>query len=381
VPWLRIDNQTNGRIGGFMRISTVIPTRNEKPNIIRLIPALQALPFKPEIIVVDDSTDDTLATAMYLGAKGVKGQHKGLGQAIIDGISASSGDIVVVMDADFSHNPKSVSDLVNPILEQGYDMTIGSRYVKGGSTVGWSPRRKLISKVAGMLAYPITFIKDNTSGFFAIRRTLIDGVKLKADSWKIMLEILVRANPTAVMEVPICFEDRVAGQSKFTMKEAKRYIIHLFKLALLKYQAVIKFGLVGVSGAALHFGLLYVFTDIAGLWYILSAIMSIVIASTWNYTLNHKLTFNDRRISNHIIGWVKYQFMSGITDGVYLGMLALFVEIFGFWYMAGAFLAVLIIFPIKFIVASSMIWSKKLNVKDADYEWNAFFKGSLVQKW
>lgn len=284
------------------------------------------------------------------------------------------------MDADLSHLPKFIPDLLEPILHKGYDMTIGSRYIKGGKIVGWTPKRRLISKVASLIALPITFLRDNTSGFFAIRKSILKGVELKADSWKIMLEILVKAEPTAVKEVPITFTDRTEGQSKFNKKEVKNYLVHLCKLALRHYQAVIKFGLIGISGALLHFGLLYGLTEV-GLWYIFSAALSIVLASTSNYILNHKWTFRDRAISNHLLGWAKYQAMSGITDGVYLGLLALFTEVFGMWYMASAGLAVLLVFPAKFIVASAIIWSKKLDVSNADYEWNAFYKGSLVQKW
>ncbi len=196
-----------------------------------------------------------------------------------------------------------------------------------------------------------------------------------------MLEILLKANPTAVKEVPIIFAVRQAGKSKFNTKQVIAYLEHLFLLALHKYKAIVRFGLIGISGAAIHFSLLYVLTDIAGLWYILSAIFSIIAASTSNYFLNHIWTFRDRAISSHILGWAKYQVLSAITDVMYLGMLAMFVEVAGLWYMAGALLAVLIIFPVKFIVASTMIWGKKLDPNTANYEWDSFYKGSPIQKW
>ena len=361
-------------------ISIVIPTRNEEKNIGKLLDLIAKYVTCPyEAIVVDDGNDRTQEIAQRLGARVIQGKHKGLGQAILDGIEATQGDIVVNMDADLSHDPCSIPAMIQPILERGYDMTIGSRYVEGGGT-NWTTKRLLISKVAGLLAFPITFMKDNTSGFFAFRKSILEGVKLEASSWKIMLELLVKANPTAVKEVPIYFEDRKEGESKFNKKEIKNYLVHLYKLALYKYKAIIKFGLIGISGALLHFVLLYGLTEL-GLWYILSAIFSIILASTSNYIFNYKWTFRDRTISNHLLGWFKYQVMSGVTDGVYLGLLALFTEVFGIWYMASALLAVLLVFPVKFIVASGIIWSKKISPSDADYEWNAFFKGSPIQKW
>lgn len=370
-----------------MLLSIIIPTKNEELNIKELLTRIWdvLIPYSPEIkyetIVVDDGNDATANIARLRKATVIHGQHKGLGQAILDGISKSNGEVVLVMDADLSHDPQYIPSLITPIIERGYDFTIGSRYVKGGECVGWTKERRIISRVASLLAYPVTWLQDNTSGFFAFRKSILNGVKLHADSWKIMLEILVRANPTAVMEVPIAFKDRKAGQSKFNSKQVKAYLKHVAKLALYKYKAFIKFGLIGLFGAIIHFIVLYSLTDIAGLWYILSAVVSIVTASTVNYVLNHKYTFQERQISNHLVGWLKYQLMSGITDGVYLGILALLTEVFGIWYLLSALIAVSLIYPVKFIVASTLIWSKRINVNDADYEWNAFYKGSLVQKW
>lgn len=365
------------------KIAIIIPTRDEEDNIARLLNDINTLPCKNDIqtYIVDDSKDDTQKIALWYGAKVIQGRGKGLGQAIVDGIQGTVSDVCLVMDADYSHDPKYIPDMLKPILERGYDMTIGSRYVKGGGTKGWGKIRKCISVTAGLMALPITGIRDNTSGFFAFKREILNGVKISASSWKIMLEILVKCNPTAVMEVPIVFADRTSGKSKFTIKEMRRYLKHLILLGLHKYKPVIKFGVIGLSGAGIHFALLWLFTDVASIWYILSAIMSIVLASTWNYALNHKITFADRHISNHLIGWVKYQVLSGVTDGIYLGLLALFVEVFGVWYLAGAGIAAVLVFPIKYIVASMLIWSKKLNPSDANYEWNAFYNGSVIQKW
>lgn len=364
-------------------ISLAIPTRNEEKNIAQLISGISNadIPQQFEIVIVDDSNDRTTEIASERGCRIVKGKRRGLGQAIIDGIEASQGDIIVVMDADLSHRPIDIHKLLRPILEQGYDMTIGSRYIRGGKTEGWSLRRKIISRVACLLALPITAVRDSTSGFFAFRKSILQGTVLKSSSWKIILEILAKANPTAVKEVPITFAVRQAGKSKFNTRQVMAYLKHLVLLALYKYRALIKFGFIGASGALIHFSLLYVLTDWARLWYIASAIFSTIAASTSNYILNHKLTFTDRNIANHILGWTKYQVMSGVTNVTYLGLLALLVEVAGLWYMAAAFLSALVIFPVKFILASTAIWSKKLYASEANYEWDSFFKGSPIQKW
>ncbi len=163
-------------------ISIVIPTRNEEGNIAQLVKGIAnaKIPQQFEIVVVDDSSDKTAEIAQSTGCRVVKGRGQGLGQAIIDGIEASQGDIVVVMDADLSHNPYTIPDLISPILYQGYDMVIGSRYMKGGQTIGWSLKRRIVSRVACLLALPITGLKDNTSGFFAFRKSILESLKREA---------------------------------------------------------------------------------------------------------------------------------------------------------------------------------------------------------
>ena len=158
-------------------VSIIIPTRNEERNIAQLLShfnfASEELQY--ETIVVDDSDDKTAEIARNNRARVVKGKGKGLGQAIIDGIEASQGDIIVVMDSDGQHKPEDIPKLLKPILEESCDMTIGSRYCKGGSNPGWSLKRRMVSRVACLLALPVTGVKDATSGFFAFKKEILNG--------------------------------------------------------------------------------------------------------------------------------------------------------------------------------------------------------------
>jgi len=294
-------------------VSVVIPTKNEEANIVKL---LSQIPSYYQKIIVDDSSDDTAIVASHWGAKIVKGKGKGLGQAILDGIEAAKSEIVVVMDADLSHEPSKIHSLVKMINEEGYDLAIGSRYVPGGESVGWELSRRMISRCACLLALPITSVKDATSGFFAFRKSMVKDVKLEASSWKIMLEILLKCKPTRVVEVPISFVVRKEGKSKFNRKQMIAYLEHLVKLAFWKYQKFIKFCIVGGIGAGITFGLTWALTERIGLWYMASLLVAVLVATVSNFTLN---TF----------------------------------------------------------------WTFKIEVdqKAADYEWNSFYKGGLVQKW
>src|SRR5204863_8584868 len=97
----------------------------------------------------------------------------GLSGAVIAGARAALGDVLVVMDADLSHPPEKMAELLRPISAGVVDMVIGSRYVHGGSTPDWPFWRKVLSRVAATLAYPLTGVHDSMCGFFAIRRTLL----------------------------------------------------------------------------------------------------------------------------------------------------------------------------------------------------------------
>ena len=125
-----------------------------------------------------------------------------------------------VMDADFSHPPPLVPRLLATFNVTSADVVVGSRYIAGGSTPSWPLKRRVLSRIACLLARPLSPIRDPASGFFLIRRDVAGGVAIKAGGFKILLELLVRAWPRRLVEVPYQFDDRELGVSK--MSFAKR---------------------------------------------------------------------------------------------------------------------------------------------------------------
>ena len=158
------------------QVSIIVPTYNEEKNIKKLVSMIdkEDIPAPYEILVVDDGNDKTAEIARKMKCRVIIGKKQGLGQAIIDGIHFAKGKVLLVMDADLSHNPKSIPSMLRPIFEQGVDMTIGSRYVDGGGTKNWNLRRRAISRIACLCALPITGVKDATSGFFAFRKEILN---------------------------------------------------------------------------------------------------------------------------------------------------------------------------------------------------------------
>lgn len=278
------------------KISLIIPTFNESLNIKKLLEEIfissKVNDFNYEAIVVDDGTDETAFIAEHLGAKVVKGQHKGLGQAIIDGINASQYDICVVMDADLSHLPSEIPNLINPIIKHGVDFCIGSRYVKGGDSSGWTKAGRLKSSLGTYPQWLITGVKDNNSGFFAFRKEILKNVELKADSWKIMLEILFKGKWISKLEVPIHFVKREKGESKNNVKERVKHAVHLLKLLFVhKMQRFWKFCLSNGVGTGVTFLMTWICTSLLGLHYLVSLFIATACAVCVNFIINAKWTF------------------------------------------------------------------------------------------
>jgi dolichol-phosphate mannosyltransferase len=134
------------------------------------------------------------------------------------------------MDADLSHPPEIVPALVKAI-DDGADLAVGSRYVSGGATLDWPIRRRVVSRVACLMGNVLVPVRDATSGFFAVRRTSLDGVHLNAIGFKIGLEVIARAKTKKIVEVPYTFRDRELGASKFGRREVGQYLQQLGMVA------------------------------------------------------------------------------------------------------------------------------------------------------
>ena len=214
--------------------SVIVPTYNEAASLPllvgRLAPAMRDREW--ELVVVDDgSPDGTADVAEKLGAthpvRVLRRPGKaGLASAVIAGMKEARGDVLVVMDADLSHPPEIVPDLL-AVIDAGVDLAVGSRYVSGGATLDWPLRRRVVSRVACLLGNTLVPVRDATSGFFAVRRSAIDGVRLNAIGFKIGFEVIARANARRIVEVPYTFRDRELGASKFGRREIGQYLLQL----------------------------------------------------------------------------------------------------------------------------------------------------------
>jgi dolichol-phosphate mannosyltransferase len=160
----------------------------------------------------------------------------GLSSGVIDGwkFARADSEALGAMDADFSHDPQIIPAMVRALAGGEYDLAIGSRYVAGGGIRNWPRRRKITSRVAIILAKPLTPLKDITSGYFLVKRQSVDGVELDPIGFKIGLEVIAKAHYRKAIEIPYVFQDRISGESKLNSGEITNYLRQLWRIYALR---------------------------------------------------------------------------------------------------------------------------------------------------
>ncbi len=293
-----------------MELSIVIPTYNERDNVVAIASRIQAsLPAGTgyEILFVDDSSDDTPEVLKQLAKKDShvrwfhRSNRRGLAQAVAEGIEASDSEYIIVMDADLQHPPEILPLIVERLRQ--YDVVIPSRFIPGGSDGGLNGWRKLVSWVARKLANlairRLRDISDSTSGYFGLRRAVVDHIRLEPVGWKILLEILVKGKYRTVHELPYSFAVRDQGVSKMCLREQWNYLRHVARLLWTSPQDMrfILFCLIGAIGVVVNMKLLNFFISL-GLWGDLQAsCMASFLAMVHNFLLNNWLTWRDRSLA------------------------------------------------------------------------------------
>ena len=226
-------------INALSSVSIIVPTYHEVESLPHLISRLNrfATEFSAfELIVVDDdSRDGTEALVERLALPWVRlvvrKASRDLSRAVVDGLRLARHETIVVMDADLSHPPEMIPQMVSQAAS--HDFVVGSRYVEGGIVdEGWTAYRWINSKIATLLALPFTRMKDPMSGFLAFRRDRLDhAAPLDPIGYKIGLELIVKCNVREVLEIPIRFRDRQYGQSKLSIRQQVLYLRHIGRLA------------------------------------------------------------------------------------------------------------------------------------------------------
>ncbi|MCP4132012.1 MAG: glycosyltransferase family 2 protein [bacterium] len=302
----------NNKVNTKELISIVVPTYKEAENVPvlseKIDAAMKNAGLAYEIIVVDDDSNDGIIEAVD-AIKGkfnvklkVRKDEKGLSSAVIAGFELTTGSIIVVMDADLSHPPEKIPELIDQVVNNGAEFVIGSRFVKGGSMPHFNAYRKLNAWVSKMFARPFTKTTDPMAGFFCFPKRILNGAgELNPLGFKIGLELAVKASPKKITEIPIVFQERLHGESKLSMKEQLYYLVHIKRLFEYKYKTLaefIKFSLVGGTGMLVDLTLVYLAKDKIGLSFRIARVIGFLFALTTNFLLNRKFTFEKAEEGN-----------------------------------------------------------------------------------
>jgi len=249
----RVREGDDDKKAGKKALSVVVPTYNETENIRplceRLFKKMKATGLETELIIVDDESpgsEETEKIAKQLATEGhpvrihcrKRAEGRGLSSAVLLGFKIAVHPFVLCMDADLQHEPESVPDVAQPVIEGAAEFSVGSRHVDGGG-VGfeWSILRRLVSRGATMLAWPVAACSDPMSGFFCVSKEVLqrgDG-RFNLIGFKIGLEIMVRCRCRPIKDVAITFQERAAGESKLSAKQYKLYLEQLASLYWDKY--------------------------------------------------------------------------------------------------------------------------------------------------
>jgi dolichol-phosphate mannosyltransferase len=296
-------------------LTVVVPTYSERDNICevvrRLAKTLDGVEWEV-VFVDDDSPDGTSVMAKSLGSRDGRVRcirrvgRRGLAGACIEGILSSSAPIVAVMDADLQHDETILPQMLQAI-RSGSDLAVASRYTAGGSaTAGLSAIRKwgsgLATRMANSLIGPK--VSDPMSGFFMIRREIVEqhAGSLAGEGYKVLMDILWTAGKTLdVSEISYRFRERLAGESKLDTLVTFDYLGLLFSKIFGGVLPVrfLMFGAVGVSGIVVHLLALQYAISILHLPFAWSQFAAVMVAMTWNFVVNNRLTYRDARLS----GW------------------------------------------------------------------------------
>lgn len=291
--------------------SIVIPTYKERECLEVLIPEiLSYLSSKEnEVIIVNDESGDGTFEWISNNLKELpvlvlnRPKRDGLASAVIEGLRFCKYNDIIVMDADGQHPPRFLPEMIEALKD--HDLVVGTRYFMLESGVpGFSTPRILGSIVCNLLAWPLTGLRDSTSGFFGIRRseapTLFGWID--PSCFKIGFEYFTRMKKNR-QEVPYVFEHRYFGETKMSTRQVSLYFKQLWEAYSRKFDLVrmSKFFVVGALGVAVNYSVLIPLVEVFSVDYRIANFAAISCAALFNFKLNASWTFrNSRVVSNSL---------------------------------------------------------------------------------
>jgi dolichol-phosphate mannosyltransferase len=338
----------------LLQLSVVVPTFNERDNVIKLFHKLEATlsGVAWEVIFVDDnSPDGTWDVVRGLARQDSRVRcvrrigRRGLSGACIEGILASSAPCAAVMDADLQHDETQLPKMLALLQSGQAELVVGSRYIEGGSADSFDKQRAGASALATEVAKRALRVRvaDPMSGFFMIRRDRFEQLapQLSTQGFKILLDIVATARGgLRTVEVPYSFGSRLHGESKLDSLVALDFLGLV--LAKLTNDVVslrfLLFAMVGGTGLFVHLGTLYVALKLFDLPFPQAQAAGAVVAMTSNFVLNNFLTYRDQRLKGFAIlrGLLAFYLVCSVGLFANVGVAFSVYDKQPIWWLAGA---------------------------------------------
>ncbi|BCP55954.1 dolichol monophosphate mannose synthase [Kaistia sp. 32K] len=356
------------------QLTVVIPTFNEVDNIDPLLARLRETlgALRWEAIFVDDNSPD--GTARALRDRGRldprircirRVGRRGLAGACIEGMLAAQGPIVAVMDADLQHDDSLLPRMYDAMTE-GADVVVATRYAEGGAAASFTATRSMLSRTATVATQKLLGVtsSDPMSGFFMLRRELIDDLspRLSSQGFKILLDILATAPAgLKIVEIPYAFASRQNGESKLD----NRVLLDFLGLLVAKVTRdvvpirFVSFAAVGTLGLALHLAVLRTIL-VNGAHFATAQSVATFAAMTSNFLINNVLTYRDRRLRGWRLlpGLAKFYAICGLGAAANIGVGSwVFWETSRWWVagIAGSLIGVVW----NYAVSTALVWRDK----------------------
>jgi dolichol-phosphate mannosyltransferase len=354
-------------------LAIVVPTLNERPNIVPLLERLRntLTGVMYEVVFVDDDSSDGTSEAIREISQMVPNVRvvqrigrRGLASACIEGMLATSAPYLAVMDGDLQHDESVLPRMWEKIRSGQYDLVIGSRNVVGGSMGEFSRARVALSNLGLRVSRLVSKhdLSDPMSGFFVLTREFLNRVVRRTTGvgFKILLDLVASSpTPVRIAEVPFTFRNRLQGESKLDINVGLEYLYLVADKLIGRWLPIrfILFCLVGTVGVGLHLGVLYLLYRVLGASFGVALLIAIGIAMIVNFTINNATTYRDQRRR----GW-------GFLSGLFFFILACSVGSLcnyaiaqtllsrGVWWLLAGFCGLAVGSVWNFAVSSVLTW-------------------------
>ena len=359
-------------------LSIILPAFNERYNISTIVESLidLSLQYRLEIIVVDDDSPDGTADVVLTLARKYsfvrlvrRVGRSGLSSAIKEGLLDASYEYALVMDCDGQHPTSAIGESVQYLINGGFDLVVGSRFLQGSVIKGLNDQRESASNLANLLAKRslskrYCHLTDYMSGFFVVNIKRVMSVIRSVDvnGFKFLYEFLAKSNgKLSVGEVPLIFEARLYGASKLDIAVAWDFllsVLHSMSLSIIPRRAI-SFALVGLSGVFVQLLSVFLLTNLLDYSFRLALPIAVVMAATSNYLINNILTFRFTRLNgfNLIKGLTKFLIVSSLPFIANIGLASAYYENISSNELTAQLLGIIFAFTWNYVASSKFVWN------------------------